>query len=138
MKQKFPYKRGYRISPRSLLLTALLFSWFIGVNPMLARELTQAGLITISIKKSLLSNVLDQVKDQSGVKILFNVNSVKEIVLEDLNFKNATVEEALKRVLQGTGFSYQLVDGVIVIKEQVQSREPQNIVQINGKVVDDN
>src|SRR3989339_1404951 len=137
MKQKFPLWRECPVSQLRVLLLAIVSFLMLGSNVLAAGVLTQARPITVTIKKTTLNNVLNQIKDQSGVKILFNVNSVKNIECEEITFKNTPVEEALKTALEGTGFGYQEVDGVVVIKEVPQPQEPQKPADIKGRVVDE-
>lgn len=136
MKQKFPFRRGCPVSQLRVLLLATISFLMLGSNVLAAGVLTQARPITMTIKKSTLNNVLTQIKDNSGVKILFNVNSVKNIECDEVTFNNTPVEEALKTVLKGTGFGYQEVDGVVVIKEVPQPKEPQKPADIKGRVLD--
>lgn len=136
MKQKFPFRRGCPVSHLRVLLLAIVSFMILGSNVLVAGVLTQARPITMTIKKSTLNNVLNQIKDQSGVKILFNVNSVKNIECDEVTFSNTPVDEALKTVLKNTGFGYQEVDGVVVIKEVPQPQEPQKPAEVKGKVID--
>jgi TonB-linked SusC/RagA family outer membrane protein len=136
MKQKFPFRRECPVSQLRVLLLAIVSFLMLGSNVLAAGVLTQARPITVTIKKTTLNNVLNQIKDQSGVKILFNVNSVKNIECEEITFNNTPVEEALKTALKGTGFGYQEVDGVVVIKEVPQPQEPQKPADVKGKVID--
>jgi len=136
MKQKFPFRRGCPVSHLRVLLLAIVSFMILGSNVLVAGVLTQARPITMTIKKSTLNNVLNQIKDQSGVKILFNVNSVKNVECDEVTFSNTPVDEALKTVLKGTGFGYQEVDGVVVIKEVPQAQEPQKPAEVKGKVID--
>ncbi len=136
MKQKFPFRRGCPVSHLRVLLLAIVSFMILGSNVLVAGVLTQARPITMTIKKSTLNTVLNQIKDQSGVKILFNVNSVKNIECDEVTFNNTPVDEALKTVLKDTGFGYQEVDGVVVIKEVPQPQEPQKPAEVKGKVID--
>ncbi|GAB1473905.1 hypothetical protein MASR2M69_13460 [Bacteroidota bacterium] len=86
------------------MLLAIVSFMILGSNVLVAGVLTQARPITMTIKKSTLNNVLNQIKDQSGVKILFNVNSVKNIECDEVTFSNTPVDEALKTVLEKYGF----------------------------------
>ncbi len=136
MKQKFPFRRGCPVSQLRVLLLAAISILMLGSNVLSARVLTQAKPITMTIKKSTLNNVLNQIKDESGVKILFNVNSVKNVECDEVTFNNTPVEVALNTVLKGTGLGYEEVDGVIVIKELPQPQQPQKPAEVKGKVVD--
>ena len=110
------------------LLTVLLaFSATASVN-------AQQGKVTIDVKSATLSQVLMEVKDQTGAKILYNENLLRDVECKDLKLEGVAVEEALNQILAHTPFSYVVDGGVVVI--QRRSAEPQRTVVIQGKVVD--
>ena len=110
------------------LLTVLLaFSATASVN-------AQQGKVTIDVKSATLSQVLMEVKDQTGAKILYNENLLRDVECKDLKLEGVAVEEALNQILAHTPFSYVVDGGVVVI--QRRSAEPQRTVVIRGKVVD--
>ena len=78
-----------------------------------------------------------QIKDQTGVKILYNENLLKSYENIDLDLNNVEVEEALRQVLANTRFEYEVTDGVIVVKEKKNSFPQQKTVRIQGKVSDE-
>lgn len=77
------------------------------------------------------------IKDQTGVKILYNESALKNVSCKDISLENVVVEEALKRVLLHTGFGYSVVDGVFVIKEEAEEEEKEKRFQISGTVTDE-
>ena len=78
-----------------------------------------------------------QIKDQTGVKILYNENLLKNYENINLDLNNVEVEEALRQVLANTRFEYEVTDGVIVVKEKKNSFPQQKTVRIQGKVSDE-
>ena len=110
------------------LLTVLLaFSATASVN-------AQQGKVTIDVKSASLSQVLMEVKDQTGAKILYNENLLRDVECKDLKLEGVAVEEALNQILAHTPFSYVVDGGVVVI--QRRSAEPQNVMVVRGRVVD--
>ncbi len=93
----------------------------------------QQKLVNLKVVAESLSNVLMQIKDQTGVKILYNENLLKNYENINLDLNNVEVEEALRQVLANTRFEYEVTDGVIVVKEKKNSFPQQKTVRIQGK-----
>lgn len=62
------------------LLFLLTFSAVASVN-------AQQGKVSIDIKSESLSRVLMQVKDQTGARILYNENLLRDVVCRDLKLE---------------------------------------------------
>lgn len=92
--------------------------------------------VTLSVKSEALSYVLMQIKDQTGVKILYNENLLRDVRCGELHLHQLSVEEALKQVLAGTGFEFVVSEGVIVIREKARTPVLKEPVRIRGKVTD--
>ena len=92
--------------------------------------------VTLSVKSEALSYVLMQIKDQTGVKILYNENLLRDVRCGELHLHQLSVEEALKQVLADTGFEFVVSEGVIVILEKARTPVLKEPVRIRGKVTD--
>ena len=92
--------------------------------------------VTLSVKSEALSYVLMQIKDQTGVKILYNENLLRDVRCGELHLHQLSVEEALKQVLADTGFEFVVSEGVIVIREKARTPVLKEPVRIRGKVTD--
>lgn len=92
--------------------------------------------VTLSVKSEALSYVLMQIKDRTGVKILYNENLLRDVRCGELHLHQLSVEEALKQVLAGTGFEFVVSEGVIVIREKARTPVLKEPVRIRGKVTD--
>lgn len=103
-----------------------------------ASVFSQQEMVTLNVKSATLSNVLMLIKDQTGVKILYNESALKNVSCKDVALENVLVEEALKQILKNTGFWYSMVDGVFVIKEVTPDDEKEKEkFQISGMVTDE-
>ena len=91
--------------------------------------------VSLHVKSESLSTILIQIKDASGERIIFNENQLEKITKENVSFKDLPVKEAIDFVLKGTGFKCEVLDGVYVIKKDVQ-RPPVDALTITGQVVD--
>lgn len=101
-----------------------------------ASVFSQQEMVTLNVRSTTLSNVLMLIKDQTGVKILYNESVLKNVSCEDVILNNVLVEDALKQILRNTGFGYSMVDGVFVIKEMKPEDEKKQF-QISGLVTDE-
>lgn len=95
--------------------------------------------VTLHMKAGTLSSALMQIKDRTGVKILYNENALRGVRCGEINLKGATVEDALRQVLAGTAFDFEIVEGVIVIRERLQEEQTAapDPVPLKGKVIDE-
>ena len=77
--------------------------WLL-VFAMFAKSMSifaQAPTISISVKDVSLHTILLEIKKQSGRNIVYNNNAIEKYSHESVELKNVTVEEALKKVLDG-------------------------------------
>lgn len=91
--------------------------------------------VDLQVQSAPLSEVLMQVTEQSGVRILYNENLLKDVMCKNVFLKNSPVDFALTEILKGTGFTYTLEVGVYVIKPDERKEERKNKL-VNGMVVD--
>ena len=132
--------RGDSLSPRVLRkkmvlvmrLTCFLLFWL--TFSAVASVNAQQGKVSIDIKSESLSRVLMQVKDQTGARILYNENLLRDVECRDLKLEGVDVEEALRQILAPTPFDYTVSEGVVVIRERTP--QAQDAVVVRGKVTD--
>ena len=60
-----------------------------------ASVFSQQEMVTLNVRSTTLSNVLMLIKDQTGVKILYNESVLKNVSCEDVILNNVLVEDAL-------------------------------------------
>lgn len=126
----------------------LLFSWnhSYAENPIKSSPLQQIikqNKISLDIKNKPLKVILNEIHKKSGVGISFKDED--EInALENLSLKvtNATIEEALHTLLEGTNFTYKIIkDTITIIKRE--GAKPKSLpattekVKIIGTVIDE-
>lgn len=126
------WKKTFLVMKLTCVLTLLL------TITASASVFSQQEMVTLNVKSSTLSNVLMLIKDQTGVKILYNESALKNVSCKDVALENVLVEEALRQILKSTGFWYSMVDGVFVIKEVTPDDEKEKEkFQISGMVTDE-
>ena len=135
MYDKFMKKKHWKKTFLVMRLSCFLACWL--TLSAFGTVFSQQKLVNLKVVAESLSNVLMQIKDQTGVKILYNENLLKNYENINLDLNNVKVEEALRQVLANTRFEYEVTDGVIVVKEKKNSFPQQKTVRIQGKVSDE-
>ena len=94
--------------------------------------------VRINLKRSdiTLREALTEVEKQSKMSVAYNESQLGGNKRISLDISNQTLAQALDAILKGTGFSYRLKDGYIMITP-VKKDIPQVARQIKGKVVDE-
>jgi hypothetical protein len=104
------------------------------------QTIAQQQFISISMKNASLHEILLEIKKQSGKNIVYNNNLIEKYNKESIDFKNAKLEDALEKVLDGKSLNYKIVDDVIIIEpkpEKPNSDKPAGLFQIvKGTVFD--
>ena len=72
--------------------------------------------ITLSKNNATLQSALQDIRKQSGYQLLYNADLIKKAKSVNIDIKNASVEDALKQLLEGQRFTYSLTDKIILIK----------------------
>ncbi len=93
--------------------------------------------LNLSMKKVSLHEILKEIKNQSGNNIIYNNNLIDKYDNEFIEIKNANLEVALKKALDGKELSFKIVDDIIIIepKEDKQNSEKSNVLYQNVKGV---
>ena len=138
MYKKIPIRRfrtEYRLSNRFILMMKLIvFLTLLNIHSVVAIGYTQR--ITIASKQILLEDVFREIRKQSGYNIIVSTQLLNERQKIDLNLRNATVEEALDRSLEGQPLSYEIRTKNIIIKPAPSVKEKQERL-LQGQVRDE-
>ncbi|HEX5553121.1 MAG TPA: TonB-dependent receptor [Chitinophagaceae bacterium] len=101
-----------------------------------------AQKLTLKKSSATLEGVFEQIRIQSGYKILCDADLIKSSEPRSVNFKNATIEQVLSSYFPGKDFTITVINNTVVIKrdpdlkpitEQIQLPPP---IQITGNVTD--
>lgn len=122
--------KGSRKFLGALLASALLVSPF-------QQSFAQ---INLSMRGSNLGAVIKEIKSQSNYQFFYDDNLASTSV-SSVNLSNASISEALDKVLEGKGISYRVDDNVVYLSREskADSSESQIVEQqktVSGKVVD--
>ena len=96
---------------------------------------SQDKTVTLNLHNVSIETVLDAVKKQTGVNMLYNSQMFKGVPPVSINAKNEKWEVALKLILNPQGFDYVVKDGIVVVRK-LQTEKRDN--RIHGTVVDSN
>lgn len=121
-----------------LIMKLVFFLLLVTILHVNAAVLAQK--INLSKKNTPLVEVLKEVRTQSGYNILSTGGAVKNQQIIAINLANASIEEAMNKILQGLDLTYKIVEkNIVVSKESKDSRIiQQNTIVIAGKVKDEN
>lgn len=89
--------------------------------------------VTLNVADVALNIALNQLKNQTGVRILYDVGQTRNIQCKDFQFHEVELKEVLDRLLEDTSLDYQIIDGVYVIRELLPLDKG---VKVSGQVVD--
>ena len=134
---KFMKHQKLQFKPGSFRLNGLFRVVFL-ICCLLSAGLTQAQekKITTEFKDTPLSNVLKQLEKLSTYKILFTYDDVQSYKVT-VSLKDATITEALQKVLDGKPFVFSdVANGKYISVVYQPRRKSDTTKEIKGKVVD--
>ena len=126
MKRSRTWKRG--LSACVCCLFAAQFAMAQGTaDRRMSIDKTNAGL----------EEILNEVRENTGYKMFYNSRLLRER-RATVRMTNATVDEILKKAFAGTGLTYRLENGTIVIRRAEQQSRPgqEERRRVQGTVVD--
>lgn len=100
-----------------------------------ASAYSQNGILSLHIESEKLSDALIQIKDATGIQIIYNENLLEQVKCKRLSFQNTEVKAAIDQLLQNSGFYCELIDQVYIIKKGIPQAQVQHI-KITGTVTD--
>ncbi len=95
--------------------------------------------ITLSVKDSPLNKVFKEIRKQSGFKFLYAESLLNTAGGVTLNVKDVSLNEAVKKCLEGKNLDYTILEKTVVIKEKVvkEMRFAPPPITVKGRVVDE-
>ncbi len=110
----------------------------------MASVYSQSTKLSVSGENSTLVAIFDKLSEQSEFQFVYNDEEVAVVKNVTVDFKNATVEEILNKILSDYDLDYKVVNKVVVITpapgktKKAPGQVPQDTsVSIMGKVVDE-
>ena len=90
-------------------------------------------VVTLDTRNVTLNEALKQLKNQTGVRLFYDVEKTGQVACGEFRFDGVELKEVLGRLLENTPFGYQEVEGVYVIRELPPMAKA---VKVTGQVVD--
>lgn len=137
MKNNDSQKRG---RPRWLLHTTLILFICIYFVPCTIAAQSDNHRITLEMNAATIPEVFEAIRQQIGMGIMFSSEDSKRIPKKNYQIRNASVEQAMELILQGTDLEYNISNGVILVSRkeeparQQQQQQPQSVA--TGRVTD--
>ncbi|MHA4808427.1 TonB-dependent receptor [Flavitalea flava] len=141
-------KAGHRLLPSKLLLIMNLCAILLLTTALQVSATAFSQNVTISERKIKLEKVFRLISKQTGYEFIVNGRLLDNTSPVSLEVKNATIEEALNKCLQGQALSFTIRNKIIVIKkageepsastpaEELAAPAPVPFATIHGKVTD--
>ncbi len=129
-----------------LLRKRLICNWRLGehLNPLkLTLIIVLTGLINVSVfsqtinysaENVSLETVFKAIKDQTGYVFFYNYDFIKDIGNINVDFKETSLEDALKKCLDGHSLSYLIENQTIAIIQNGGAVGENNTLTISGRV----
>ena len=117
----------------------LFLQFFLAISTLGSTLYAQQNrIISVNLKQTTLSNVLEHLTNVMGCKILYNHEQVKSQRQFDLKMQEKPLEEVIKKCLENTNLVYKIVDDVFVItpKSTTSKEDEKKAKEITGVVVD--
>ncbi len=111
--------------PKACAILFLLAVCEVGVARTQQIHITKTNL---KIEEALL-----EIRKQSKIDFLYNVEDLRNESTINLNLKNASLESALDQLLANTSLVYKIKDGVVALNQRTQQQE-----RVVGKVTNQN
>jgi len=95
--------------------------------------------VSISVKNKPLIEVLNQIKQQTGINLVYNNELMEKYKSVSLNVSKSSINETLKKLFLTTDLSYSINENTVIITlKQIDSFQAISKQVISGKVVDEN
>lgn len=84
-----------------------------------AKAVTYAQNVSLNVRNASLSQVLGEIKKQSGYNFFYNDAMVKTGILVTIDIKSVPVEDALKLALRNQPLTFSIVNKTVVLKDKM-------------------
>lgn len=132
MKKLLQFRRASGSFFRLCLCVGLL----MGATSVSAQSISNKK-VTLDFKDAPIINVLLEIQKQTEASFAYEKLQIEQLKPVTIHVKDRTLEETLKTLLEGTGYTYKIADNVIaIIKDQEKGKISDSMV-VSGRVVDE-
>ena len=130
--QRLSVGREMWLTMRLSMVLTILFSVNVSAKVM-------SQTVSLNLQNVTLREAFEAVKQQTGVYFVYNEEEVSQEVKLDVEVSGVSLENAMKQILQGLPYSFECLEGMVVITPipEQQAQKP-NVKVLRGKVTDAN
>ena len=93
--------------------------------------------VTLDFKETPIINVLIEIQRQTEVSFAYEKSQMEQLKPVTINVKDTLLEDALKTLLKGTGYTYKITGNTIAIVKAPAEEKTVNLIEVTGRVVDE-
>ena len=121
----------YRIRAKAVTLFSCLM---LSQTVLWAQD---AHKISIQKEKLTLKEALKEVEKQANTSIAYNESQLGGDKVISLNLHDASLDTALNRILEGTGFFYRMEGNYVILQPVEKQQQKGKSKQVSGQIVDE-
>ena len=118
-----------------LIMKLKIFFLLCIVQMANANSFSQEQKLDVHFSDARIVSVLDYLKSQTGLQFFYQKGVVSEVAEVTIDMKNATLEQVLDKVLRDNGYTYEILDGVVIVRRMAEPQKKQKV--LIGKVTDE-
>lgn len=126
--------KNNQVSKSSALMRTLLVLLFMTVSIQWSY-----AQLNLKVSRATLGTVIEQIKSQSKYQFFYD-DKLASLSVENVDVKNASIEDALTQILKNKNVSYKVEDNIIYLSEQSDSAQQTKPATqertVTGKVTD--
>ena len=138
MKKKFHLCHLFDKTPQKCWIVMKLYFIFTVclVGTSFGNSLAQKQQVTMNLKNVSLYELFNQIKEQTGLRFLYNAEQLDGLANVSVQAQNEKVSDVLNKVFSGKALTYDCDGKVIIVKKQEILPQTIKAKIISGKVTD--
>ena len=109
----------------------------LGSTSVYAQDISSKK-VTLNFKDAPIIEVLMEIQRQTGVSFVYEQTELQNLKGVTIAARDMELETALGIILKDTGFTYRMTGNTIAIVKGEEKEETVNVMEVTGRVVDDN
>lgn len=125
---------------KSFLIMKQLFILMLAFNLNVFSEINAQQINEFRVQNATLKSCIKKVEQLSGLGFLYNGRDLEQVTGITLELRNVDVSVVLEKVLDGTGYTYKMMDGVIAVMKETAGKSMTAVPKrtLKGTVTDKN
>lgn len=126
--------RSHRLKKLLVIMKLSVLLLLLGTFTVFANGYAQKKNVSINFVKASFTDVIREIKSQTGLKFFYNLEEVGNKKVDELRLNNIPVEKAMSIIFEKFGCSYSVIEDVVVVKEGKAQQDKVRVIQ--GVVTD--